>query len=140
MRRFVALVLASAVAVSSAAVSRLHVHEYVGHDHPDHHHGPAIHEHEHSPSLEPGHHTAEADHQPGIDAESCDPGHHAVSVTTACAYTQYAHADLAELPGPAVFAPSGPMRSALPITDVRVHGPPFDPRIPSRAPPVFPHA
>jgi hypothetical protein len=31
---------------------------------------------------------------------------------------------------------AAPVHSAVAVTEVRVHGPPFDPRIPSRAPPL----
>jgi hypothetical protein len=57
-----------------------------------------------------------------------------------CARIPQAHVDLAELPGPTFAVPGAPIRSAVPITDVRVHGPPFDARTPSRAPPLTPHA
>lgn len=138
MRRLVAFVLAQALGVSSAMASSLHVHEYVGHDHPDHHHGPATHEHEHSAWAERDHHSTEEDdaHQT-VGAESCDPGRHAVAVTLGCTQVPQVHVDIAELPGPTTAAPTAPIRSAAPVTDVRVHGPPpFDPRIPSRAPPL----
>ena len=138
MRQLVAFVLAHALVVSAATGSLLHVHEYVGHDHPDHHHGPATHEHEHSALGERDHHsTAEHDDHPKVGAESCDPGRHAIAVTLGCAQVPQVHVDIAELPGPTIAAPTAPIRSAATVTDVRVHGPPpFDPRIPSRAPPL----
>ena len=126
-------------------VSFLHVHEYIGHDHPTHHHAPASHEHGHelSPATE-----TDLDHVSTFDshgaptarAESCDPGRHGVAVKMSCAKLPQLHLDLAELPGPTIVVPAVPVRSAVGITDVRVHGPPFDPRIPSRAPPLTPHA
>ena len=143
MRRLVAVVLAQALVASSAVGTSLHVHEYLGHDHPDHHHGPAAHEHEHEREtlVDMGHHSAALDdHELAVQADSCDPGRHAVSVSMACASVAQVHVDLAELPGPRIMVPSVPIQSAIPITDVRVHGPPFDARIPSRAPPVDPHA
>jgi hypothetical protein len=141
VRRVVGIVLAWALTVSSATTSSLHVHEYVGHDHPDHHHGPATHEHEHSERTDNDHQAvAHHDHQPSIAPESCDPGRHAVIVRLGCACVPQVHGDLAELPGPTVAAPRATIRSAIPLTDVRVHGPPFDPGIPSRAPPLTPHA
>jgi hypothetical protein len=36
VRRLVAFLLAQALIVSTSVASSLHVHEYVGHDHPDH--------------------------------------------------------------------------------------------------------
>jgi hypothetical protein len=141
VRRLVAVVLAQALVASSAVGSSLHVHEYLGHDHPDHHHGPAAHDHEHSTFVELDHHSAALeDHELAVRAESCDPGRHAVSVSMACASVTQVHVDLAEQLGPRTVVPSVPIRSAIPITDVRVHGPPFDARIPSRAPPAIPHA
>jgi hypothetical protein len=75
VRRLVTLVLAQALVVSWTMATSLHVHEYVGHDHPDHHHGPASHEHQHSGSAEQDHHApAEDEDHPAIQAESCDPG------------------------------------------------------------------
>jgi hypothetical protein len=139
VRRVVAYALALALVVSSATVSSLHVHEYVGHDHPDHHHGPATHEHEHSTLAYREHHTS-PENAPAMQVESCDPGRHAVSVSLGCAYVRQVHVDLAELPGPTLAVPTAAIRSAVPFTDVRVHGPPFDARIPSRAPPLTQHA
>jgi len=136
-----AFVLAQALVVSSAAGSSLHVHEYLEHDHPDHHHGPATHDHEESTFVDLDHHSAApGDHDLAVEADACDPGRHAVSVSMACASVTQVHVDLAELPGPRIVAPTVPIQSAIAITDVRVHGPPFDARIPSRAPPVNPHA
>jgi hypothetical protein len=139
VRRFVAAVLACGLVVSSTVASSLHVHEYVGHDHPEHHHGPAAHDHGHSTAVDGDHHPIADDHS-AIQAESCDPGRHAVSIAVGCAYVPQVHIDLAELPRPTTEAPSSVSQSAITPRDVRVHGPPFDARIPSRAPPVIPHA
>jgi hypothetical protein len=57
-----------------------------------------------------------------------------------CAQVPQLHVDIAELPGPTVLVPAAPVQPVASVTDVRVHGPPFDPRIPSRAPPLTPHA
>ena len=46
MRRLLAFVLIQALVVSTAVGASLHVHEPLGHDHPDHHHGPATHDDE----------------------------------------------------------------------------------------------
>ena len=146
MRRVMALVLAQALVALSTMGSSLHVHEYVGHDHPDHHHGPANHGHEHSPTADRDHHgsdhhaIADDDHGSTIEAESCDPGRHAVDVAMVCTYVPQVHVDVAELPSPGINVPSAPVRSATSVADVRVHGPPFAARIPPRAPPASPHA
>ena len=141
MRRLVAFLLAQALVVSTSAASPLHVHEYVGHDHPAHHHGPAAHEHHDLAPADQDHHpdTGDEDHLVW-QADPCEPGRHAVAVSMGCACIIQAHIDLAELPGPTIVVASAPIRSAVPFTDVRVHGPPFDPRTPSRAPPFTPHA
>jgi hypothetical protein len=141
VRRLVAFLLAQALMVSTFVASSLHVHEYVGHDHPDHHHGPAAHDHDHPATTDRDHHSHEEneDH-PAWQADACEPGRHAVSVSMSCACILQAHVDLAELPGPTVGVPSAPIRSTVPFTEVRVHGPPFDARIPARAPPRTPHA
>jgi hypothetical protein len=142
VRRFVGFLLVLAVVVSSTSMaSSLHIHEYVGHDHPDHHHGPAAHDHDY-PATPDGDHDAEPgdDDHASLRANPCNPGRHAVGVSIGCACILQAHVDLAELPGPTIIVQSAPVRSAVPFTDVRVHGPPFDPRIPARAPPLTPHA
>ena len=136
MRRLFAVVLVQAMVASSAMGSLLHVHEYVGHDHPEHHHGPAAHEHHHSASAGDHHSGPEDPDHPGLQADSCDPGRHAVAATMVCAQALRIHVEIAELPGPAILAPAVSVRSAIAPTDVRVHGPPFDGRIPSRAPPL----
>jgi ABC-type Zn2+ transport system substrate-binding protein/surface adhesin len=141
VRRLVAFVLVQGLAVSTAMGSSLHVHEYVEHDHPDHHHGPASHEHHQSAVADHDDHSgAEDSDHPELRSESCDPGQHAVAVTMGCAQVAQLHVAITELPGPTVLVPTAPVRSVTPVTDVRVHGPPFDPRIPSRAPPLTPHA
>jgi hypothetical protein len=137
VRRVLALVLAQALVVSASVGSSLHVHEYVGHDHPDHHHGPASHEHHHSALAGGADHFASEDHDvPAFQEDSCDPGRHAVALTMGCAQVPQVHVDIAELPSPSVSMPAVPVKSAVAVTDVRVHGPPFDPRVPSRAPPL----
>ena len=114
MHRLVALVLAQALVVSSAMASSLHVHEYLGHDHPDHHHGPANHKHDHPAVADRDHHSTAAhdDDHPTVGGESCDPGRHAVAVTMGCAQVPQVHVDIAELPGPTIAAPTAPIRSA----------------------------
>jgi hypothetical protein len=140
VRRVVGLLLVHSLVVSSAVASSMHVHEYAEHDHPEHHHGPASHEHKHAALAEQDHLSPIDDDHPAFQAEACDPGRHAVAATLGCAQVPQAHVDLGELPGPTLVAPAASIRSAIPVVDVRVHGPPFDARIPARAPPLTPHA
>jgi hypothetical protein len=57
-----------------------------------------------------------------------------------CAQVPQVNVQIAELPGPTVLAPLARAQAAAQVTDVRVHGPPFAARPPSRAPPLTPHA
>ena len=137
VRRLVACAIVQALVLSTAAEASLHVHEYLGHDHPEHHHGPASHEHHHAAIADDDHHDETEDHDiPALQADACDPGQHAVAVRMGCAQAPPLHLDIAELPGPPILVPAAPVQSVAPVTDVRVHGPPFDSRIPARAPPV----
>ncbi len=151
MRRLVAFVLVPALVVSTAAAASLHVHEYVGHDHPEHHHGPASHEHHPSAIADHGHDAAEEGHHrpvveadfpvlesdfPVLESESCDPGGHRSTVSMGCASVPRVHVDVAELPGPAMLDPAAPIGSAASVTDLRAHGPPSGLHVPSRAPPL----
>ena len=150
VRRLLALVLVQTVAAMPAVLATLHVHEYSSHDHPSHHHGPAVHEHERAadighdhPSAEHGHeHDSTIAHNESTTAalEPCDPGRHSISVGIGILQVRSLHIDLAEIAGPTVFAPPVPIRATVARRDVRVHGPPCDLQIPSRAPPVIPHA
>ena len=141
MRRFVACAIVQALVVSTAAGVSLHVHEYLGHDHPEHHHGPASHDHHHTAIADNDHGDETEDHSlTAFQADSCDPGQHAVAVTMGYAQVPQLYVDIAEQTGPTGGVPAEPVESVAPVTDVRVHGPPFDPRIPSRAPPLTPHA
>lgn len=149
VRRFFALVLVHTVAAMPAALSSLHVHEYSGHDHPSHHHGPAVHQHERAADL--GHEHSGAEYGHGDDSaiahtesatatiEPCDPGRHSISVGIGIIQVRSVHVDLAQFASPTLFALPVSIHAIGPRTDVRVHGPPFDVQIPSRAPPVIPH-
>ena len=114
----------------------MHVHDYTDHDHPEHHHGLASHEHPRAGLAEHDHHSPAADAHPAFQAELCDPGRHAVAATSGCAQAPQTHVDLRDLPGPTFIVPAAPIRSAAPVVDVRVHGPPADARVPARAPPL----
>jgi hypothetical protein len=131
MRRALASFLVIALNVTSGFVSSLHIHAYSDHDHPEHHHGPAPHDHHTSPA----HHDAE-----GPTLESCDPGEHAVSITMGCAPLPRAHVIHAEYGWPGIVEPLILVRSFHPITDVRVHGPPPRTQSSPRAPPLITHA
>ena len=140
VRRLIGLLLANSLVVSPAMASSMHVHQYAEHDHQEHHHGPASHEHEPSAPAEQDHHSAtDEDHQ-AFQAESCNPGRHAVATALGCAQVPRAYVDVGELPAPTTIAPAAPVQSATPVVDVRVHGPPVDARIRARAPPLKPHA
>jgi hypothetical protein len=127
VHRALALLLIPALIATSGAVSLLHTHVYDDHDHPEHHHGLAAHEH---------HQAARPSDDASPHLEPCDPAEHKVSFAFVCAAPLQVHVDLSELPGPAIVVPSIPIRSAPVVTDVRVHGPPFAVRIPSRGPPL----
>jgi hypothetical protein len=137
VRRLVACAVVQALVVSTSLGASLHVHKYLGHDHPEHHHGPS-HEHHHLAIADDDHHDDDSEEigLPELQARSCDPGQHAVAVTMACAQAPQLHVQNAELPGPTVLVPAAPIRAVTPVTDVRVHGPPFESRIPSRGPPL----
>jgi hypothetical protein len=102
VRRFVAFLLAQALIVSTSVASSLHVHEYVSHDHPDHRHGPAAHDHDHPATADRDHHSLAGEDHPAWQADPCEPGRHAVSVSMTCACIPQAHVDFAELPGPTI--------------------------------------
>jgi hypothetical protein len=137
VRRLVAFALIQALAVSTSMAASLHVHEYLGHDHPDHHHGPASHDHQQPPTVDRDHHAhADDEDHPAWQADPCEPGRHATGVSMTCACVPQAHVDLAEVPQLSLVRPIAPARAAVAVIDVRVHGPPFDARIPARAPPV----
>jgi hypothetical protein len=134
------LLLVQALIVASASASVLHVHEYAGHDHPDHRHGPAAHTHaqstahDHDRDLPAG-----GDHGATIESAACEPGRHAVGARMA-ADIRLAQVDVGELPARIAVAAAATICAATALTDVRVHGPPLDDRIASRAPPLISHA
>src|SRR5688572_18452956 len=116
----------------SGLASLSHTHAYRDHDHPEHHHGPALHEHHHSPV--PRHDRAE------LTLESCDPGQHTVSVFMGCASLPNLHVMDYESGHTRASEPLVLLCSTKDRRDVRVHGPPSHSRIPSRAPPLHLHA
>jgi hypothetical protein len=140
VRQLLAFVLIQALVVSTALGASLHVHDYLDHDHPDHHHGPSAHDHHHQTPAHDHHSVSDDDHAPSIQGESCDPGRHAVSVGLGCAFMSQLHVDLGIVPGHTFMVPGMAVESAVRPRDVRVHGPPFDRRSPPRAPPLTPLA
>jgi hypothetical protein len=139
VRRSLAVLLAAALSLAPVAATSLHVHTYVGHDHPEHHHGPAVHDH-HSFPLAPhaDHETVDSHDEAGtaVTPDACDPGDHAAAVKIACADRSAVHATLAELPRRPIVSPSMRPSRPLAITDTRAHSPPAGPCLPARAPPL----
>jgi hypothetical protein len=117
--------------------SSLHMHEYLDHDHPEHRHGPATHEH---PLIAgPDYHRDQGDdgdHASVELAPADDPGRHAVSVSSGVTQAQRFHVDMAIVHGLTTVEPDPPIWSALGPTDVRAHGPPSAAKSSPRAPPL----
>jgi hypothetical protein len=131
VHRSLALLLIPAVIATSGAVSLLHTHVYDDHDHPEHHHGLAAHEH----------HRVAADRQDGAPhLEGCDPGEHAVSLSFVCAAPPQVHGVDADLNPPGSLRPQIEIKLAAQPTDIRVHGPPPRAQTSPRAPPAILHA
>jgi len=112
----------------SGQVSALHVHDYTDHDHPEHHHGLAVHEH-HVPD------TYSDDGTPQL--EGCSPGRHTISYVFVCAAPAQSPAVNAEFETPGLAVPDLGVHHALGITDIRVHGPPSRTQAAPRAPPLI---
>jgi hypothetical protein len=123
-----ALLLIPALAATSGVTSLLHTHAYNDHDHPEHHHGPALHEHHYSEVAQPD--------RAEVTLESCDPGEHAVSVSLGWASLPNLHVVDSECGHTFTSDPLIIVCSITDRCDVRVHGPPSHSRIPSRAPPL----
>jgi hypothetical protein len=114
VHRVLALLLISALIATTGVVSSLHTHAYDDHDHPEHHHGPAAHEH----------HAVPAHPDDGIPhLEGCDPGKHAVPFAFVCAAPPQVHAVDAVISLP-----------ASPTPELQIEVPPL-PRKPRHAPP-----
>jgi len=126
VRRIAAVVLGLAVA-SSGLQPGLHVHAYTDHDHPEHHHGPAVHDHD---EIE------QHDEAGDVRLDECDPAQHVLTLAALCvAAPELSLFDDALKPS-AIRAPRLSSLVASHLTDVRVHGPPLDARLAPRAPPV----
>jgi hypothetical protein len=132
--RGLTMILALAALAASGPLRMLHVHAYDGHDHPDHHHGPAA--HSHAPAHHIHHDVGSAGDAGAESLESCDPGAHVVPVVFTCispARPQVVAAEpavLVQLQLPSV-APA-----VVAIFDTRAHSPPRLTDAPLRAPPA----
>jgi hypothetical protein len=131
MRRVVGLCLVGAILEMASLTAILHTHVYTDHDHPEHHHGLAAHEHgDRQPPAE--HH----DHDQFAWA-TCDPSVHKTQVRFVSPNPAVAFALLAEPEEP--FSPVADMESAVWVfdVDVRAHGPPARGQTSPRAPPLI---
>lgn len=127
VRRLVAILLGLAVVSSAGLMPATHIHRYADHDHPEHHHGPAIHEHRRAQALP----------NDGLPQwTTCDPGQHAVSLTVGCAAVPLTQIVEAESSSATVLPSLVRLQPARELTDVRVHGPPPRTQAPPRAPPL----
>jgi len=126
VHRLIVVLLGIALASTWGQASALHIHAYTDHDHPEHHHGLAVHQHETK--------SHQADSSSRL--ESCDPGRHTVPLVFLCASPPQAQASDSEFVSPAVPAPVPRLDGAIDITDVRVHGPPHLTQASPRAPPL----
>jgi hypothetical protein len=131
VHRPLALLLISALIATSGGLSLLHTHVYDDHDHPEHHHGLAAHEHDRVVADR-------EDNTPHL--EGCHPGEHAVSLTFVCASPPHMHALDADIDVPGALTPQLEITFAPQHTDVRVHGPPHRALASTRAPPTILHA
>jgi hypothetical protein len=113
----------------------LHVHAYEGHDHPDHHHGPAAHSHD--ALIDHADHTATAPADQGsVRLGSCDPSEHVVPFAFTCVSPTVHHVLGVGTAVPAVLAPNVLRCCRILPRDVRAHSPPRLTDAPLRAPPV----
>jgi hypothetical protein len=117
-------------ASTSSQVSLLHIHLYSDHDHPEHHHGLAAHEH-----YRPVPHHDDDDNASHL--ESCEPGDHAVALTMGCTPPPPGHAIDGVCPNLILAGLLVPIRPVNEVTDIRVHGPPPLTQAPPRAPPLI---
>jgi hypothetical protein len=128
VRRFLALLVVSALTASSGLASLLHTHAYGGHDHPEHHHGIAAHDH---------HRAAPPADAAVAHLERCDPAKHTIALSFVCA-PPHAH-DLFAAEAALPTSPTSPAAAehCARRADVRAHGPPLGADGPPRAPPAI---
>jgi hypothetical protein len=131
VHRVLTLLLIPALIAMSGVASLLHTHAYVDHDHPEHHHGLAAHEH----------HTMPARPDDGTPhLEGCDPGEHAVSFAFICAAPPHVDAVDAAVSLPASPSAELQIERAVRHIEVRAHSPPSRTQASPRAPPAALHA
>ena len=109
------------------ALPTLHAHVYADHDHPEHRHGLAFHEH---------HHAVDHETFPRAGMAPCEPDGHVVSLRLT--YGKVRTVDGAGLMPSAAQLPE-PDLTLAPVAarrDIRVHGPPRLTDGPLRAPPA----
>ena len=126
--RLLAVIALAALATNPWAGT--HVHRYAEHDHPEHHHGPAVHSHDGDRAQHP----VAATGAPGL--APCDPADHEVALQAACGMAGHQPEGMpaALEHGNAPFR--RPSAVLIRLADVRVHGPPARTRTRPRAPPV----
>jgi hypothetical protein len=126
--RLIAVITLSALATSPLVGT--HVHRYADHDHPEHHHGPALHSHE-------GHRDRHALNAAGsYQLAPCDPADHEVALQAACGTAVYHHEGMLAVLDDGPGTSERPDGILIRLADVRVHGPPARTRTRPRAPPV----
>jgi hypothetical protein len=134
VQRVLAIVIGIAVVGAAGQLSRLHIHAYSGHGHPEHQHGLASHAHEQAPRPI----AADEDERPHV--ESCEAARHVVSFTVGCTPALTIVPFYAHIVDAPALAPALTVHAAATLTDVRVHGPPATRTLPARAPPQQPPA
>jgi hypothetical protein len=128
VRRAVAIALGAALVWSWGSGPARHVHVYTDHDHPEHHHGPAAHEHPAAlPHPEDG----------AAHLEACDQALHAVSVSPGltCEPSSPVLGIDGDFVTPSIVHPERSSHRAVHLILVRAHGPPARGRTSPRAPP-----
>jgi hypothetical protein len=129
VRQLVAFVLVVGVVLTATRSAELHIHRYPDHDHPEHHHGLALHDHHFAsgkPSVPGG----------GARVERCDPAGHVTSVVFLCTAAAGAETDAARLEIPLTDEPDVHGGFTVDVAGIRVHGPPGTTRTSPRAPPL----
>lgn len=128
VHRSLALLLIAAVIATPGISSWLHTHAYDGHDHPEHHHGLAAHQH----------HVAHSRTEEGTaHLGRCDPGMHVVHFVYVCATPPQVQGVDAELRLPDLPVPQSRIQGTIRHADLRAHAPPPRTDASPRAPPLI---
>jgi len=125
VRRLTSLLVALGLLSSAAHAGLLHIHAYWDHDHPEHHHGPAV--HTHAAAEEPS---------SDLRIDRCDPGQHTSSFVFICGAPQSNQVSAPAESVSGVIVPSAPVVGGVSFREVRVHGPPRYSAAGLRAPPL----